>query len=199
MGKIMAPSSVLSGWFVQSAFRLLGAWPRVRDYFAQMKYKPPPRFNQGFLLPESLTGRRALVGRLLQQPTVTRVGGARALLDEVLGSGFAWLGHVADVAALRKLAAHSASQRLGMRTVGVASKAHEAYERENVEIVVDESGALLRSLSERRGDVLLIRPDHYVAATLPVSDVDYAARRLEELVASTWSPADQALLRPLTA
>ena len=43
MGRIMAPATRLSGWLVQMGFRLLVAWPRVRDYFGQIKYKPQPR------------------------------------------------------------------------------------------------------------------------------------------------------------
>jgi 3-(3-hydroxy-phenyl)propionate hydroxylase len=183
MGRIMAPANVFSGWLVQSAFRVLGVWPRVRDYFAQMKYKPQPKFNQGFLIPERHQDRRALVGRLLQQPRVTRSDGSRVLLDEVLGPDFALLCRSTDIAQLHKLA-ERVSWPTDMRLIAIAVAGASAEVR-GVEIVRDESGQLLQSLSDYRGHALLIRPDHYVAAALSLHDLDHAVKSIEHLLAAT--------------
>jgi 3-(3-hydroxy-phenyl)propionate hydroxylase len=186
MGRIMAPANVFSGWLVQTAFRWLGIWPRVRDYFAQMKYKPQPKFNQGFLIPERHRDRRALVGRLLQQPQVARSDGSHTLLDEVLGPGFALLCHSTDIQQLLKLAGRVSSP-LSVRLISIAVAGASAEVRDGVEIVVDESGYLVGSLADYHGHALLIRPDHYVAAALPLDNLDRAAKSIERLFAATWS------------
>lgn len=186
MGRIMAPANVYSGWLVQSAFRWLSVWPRVRDYFAQMKYKPQPKFKSGFLIPEKRGNRRARVGQLLQQPRVTRADGSRVLLDDLLGPGFALLGHAAGIAQLVKLAG-SVSWPLGIQLIAVAATWDKTEIRDGVEVVIDESGLLLQSLKEYRGQALLIRPDHYVAAAPSLDDLDQAAQSIERLFSSTRS------------
>jgi len=61
--------------------------------------------------------------------------------------------------------------------------------------VVDDAGSMLQCLAHYRGRVLLIRPDHYVAASFDVSDPDGAGRRFERLMAATW-PNDLASMNP---
>jgi 3-(3-hydroxy-phenyl)propionate hydroxylase len=186
MGRIMAPGSRLSGWLVQSGFRLLRAWPRVRDYFAQMKYKPQPRFGRGFLIFARRRRRWPLLGRLLQQPTVTRASGERVLLDEVLAPGFSLLCHATDIGQLQTFANQHIWRQLGTRLVALAAPGYSDATYPGVEIVVDEDGGLLKNLAHYRGHVLLIRPDHYVAAVFALKDPLGASQRFAELSASTW-------------
>lgn len=185
MGRIMAPRNLWSGWLTQTAFRMLGVWPPARDYFAQMKYKPKPRFHRGFLIHEP-QGKHALVGRLIQQPRVVRADGAETLLDKVLGSEFALLCHAADAPRLSELAARASSQALGIRLVAIAAPGERAERRDGVEIVTDASGSLVQDLSAFRGQALLLRPDHYVAAALSLNDATQAVARIDNLIAATW-------------
>lgn len=193
MGRIMAPSSLFSSWLIQSAFRILRAWPRVHDYFAEMKYKPKPGFKQGFLIAQRLKSRRALVGRLLPQPWVERADGTRVLLDDVLGSGFALLCHEADIPLSLELALCSILRQLDTRLVAVAAAGRAPKRRANFEIVVDASGHFPRSLAQYRKTALLIRPDHYVAAVLPLTDLELAVERLKNLVTATLPSAAPAV------
>jgi len=62
MGAIFAPRSALHGLAIRAGFRMLGIWPAARSYFAEMKYKPPPRFNSGFLLEDQLAPRGSWAG-----------------------------------------------------------------------------------------------------------------------------------------
>jgi len=195
MGRIMGPTSRFSGWLTQTAFRALNRWPRARDYFAQMKYKPKPRFTRGFLIPDGLSGRRTLVGRLLPQPMVTRGDGSRVLLDYVLGPGFALMCHAVDVKTFVNFACQPAWHSLELRAVAIAAPGAVIEHYESVEIVVDDAGSMLQCLAHYRGRVLLIRPDHYVAASFDVSDPDGAGRRFERLMAATW-PNDLASMNP---
>src|ERR1700686_5454446 len=82
MGKVMMPRSKWRAFALQAAFRLLSAVPPARAYFAEMKYKPKPRFDAGFLASK---GKRAavvsLIGGLFQQPEV-QAAGRTGLLDD---------------------------------------------------------------------------------------------------------------------
>src|ERR1700712_2948822 len=82
MGRVIAPRGAFAAWAIETAFRVLSLVPKARDYIAQMKFKPPPRFSQGFIVPDGEDARQTLVGRLFPQP---RVGGV--LFDEQLGEG----------------------------------------------------------------------------------------------------------------
>jgi len=186
MGRIMAPANRLSAWLVQAGFRLLGAWPRVRDYFGQMKYKPQPRFARGFLLGEPRQGRRGLVGRLLQQPRVSRAKGEHVLLDEVLGPQFSLLCLAADLEAFSHFASEPLWRLQGVRLVVVGTPGSSPQEKGDIEIVVDDAGGFAESLAAYRGRALLVRPDHYVAAAFVLTEPRSAAEDFEALIAATW-------------
>ncbi len=88
MGKVMMPRSFWSAFGLQAAFRLLSVVPPARVYFAEMKYKPKPRFDAGFLARRNRHGASPLIGRLFPQPEV-RAADRAGLLDEFLGNNFA--------------------------------------------------------------------------------------------------------------
>src|SRR5579863_2012318 len=88
MGKVMMPRNFWSAFALQAAFRLLSVVPPARVYFAEMKYKPQPRFGSGFLAHGNKHGAVPLIGRLFPQPEV-RAPDRTALLDEFLGDNFA--------------------------------------------------------------------------------------------------------------
>ncbi len=89
-GKVMSAPSWLTGTLTQMAFLALNLVPAARDYIAEMKYKPQPRFHAGFLQPDG-KGRRSIIGRLFPQPRVMLPDGRQVLLDEVLGVRFVLL------------------------------------------------------------------------------------------------------------
>jgi 3-(3-hydroxy-phenyl)propionate hydroxylase len=89
MGRVLAPPNAAVAWAIENAFRVLSLFPKARDYIAQMRFKPPPRFAQGFVVPDGAGARHTLVGRLFPQPRVETVDGLEVLLDDMLGDGFA--------------------------------------------------------------------------------------------------------------
>ncbi len=167
MGRVMSPRSWLHGAATQTAFRALNIWPPARDYVAQMKYKPPPRFHAGFVQPDG-RGRRSLVGRLLPQPMV-RTAEGEALLDTLLGNRFVLLaGDPAVLAALRD----------------------PLWDRlDAARITVDPNGPLSPLLAAYAGHALLLRPDHYVAAAIRPEQELVTARALSALLGERPHPA----------
>jgi len=188
MGRVMSPPSWLQGALTQAGFMALNVWPPARDYVQQMKYKPPPRFNAGFLVPDG-NGRRSIVGRLLPQPGVRLAGGREALLDELLGNRFALLlpsGQPGGLAGLR----HSVWDKLGAVRVALVPNGAPVAAVGGVEVAALAGDALDAVAADYAGHALLLRPDHYVAAAVPLADADRAAQAVEALLASTWKAAD---------
>jgi 3-(3-hydroxy-phenyl)propionate hydroxylase len=191
MGRVMSPRTRLHGVLTRAAFHTLGLWPAARDYVAQMKYKPPPRFAEGFILPRG-EGRRELVGRLLPQPEVILPDGTRVLLDEVLGSRFALLIHGPDASDGFAKLSHPIWNRLEAARIGVLPPGGTAGEAGGVAYVVAADEKLATALARHPGCALLLRPDHYVAAIIPLDYPEPVATAVERMLAGTWREGEAA-------
>jgi 3-(3-hydroxy-phenyl)propionate hydroxylase len=186
MGRVMSPSSWLQGFFTQTAFLALNAWPPARDYVVQMKYKPPPYFHRGFLVPDD-KGRKSLIGRLFPQPLVRDASGREVLLDEVLGNRFVLLSCTRQVADSFSKFRQPVWHKLGAIRVALLPADAPAQAADGIEVIRETNRALSVALDDYSDAVLLLRPDHYVAAVIPLDDVEGASRVIESLIAATWT------------
>ncbi len=185
MGRVMAPATVLHGAATRAMFRALNLWPRARDYVAQQRYKPPPRFDGGFLLPDG-RGRASMVGRLLPQPRVRTADGANLLLDEVLGHRFALVARGDGAAAALDALRGPVWDALDVARIAVLPSGGVPSNGAVTAVVVAD-GVLDAAMTAYEGHALLLRPDHYVAAAIPAADAATATRAVEALLASTWA------------
>ena len=172
MGRALAPPNAAAALALVAAFRVLSLFPKARDYIAQMKFKPPPRFAQGFIVPDGLSARATLVGRMFPQPRVRGETGERRL-DDMLGPGFALVVRSPRAAAIVPRLAGKPWSDLGARIV-----------------VMGESGVQEMTPNARlmpfADHVFLLRPDRYVAACIPVADLDKAAEQVQALLSGTF-------------
>lgn len=169
MGQVMMPASRLRGALVRAAFRGLGLWPQARDYVAQMKYKPKPRFRAGLIWPDGTASRHGLVGQMIPQPLVETPDRRQLLLDAVLPDR-----PVALVFAERPDEALTAAARTALEAAGAAVIGLTPEWTNPVAAdfpIVRDKGRLL-SGARPAGDldtVLLLRRDRYVAAAAAVA------------------------------
>jgi 3-(3-hydroxy-phenyl)propionate hydroxylase len=181
MGRVMMPRSKAGALATQMAFRALSLYKPARDYVMQMKYKPPPRFVEGFLAGAAGPGVR---GRMFVQPRVERRDGTVVLLDALLGKGFAvveW-----NDGALPNAAA-AENRPLDPRVVQVIPRDHRfvASAEGGIEQVRDMTGAVA-AVFERAGiRGVVVRPDRYVAACLDRASDAAECDRLLEMLAAT--------------
>ena len=185
MGRIMAPRSRLEAGAVELTVRLVGLYPPARDYLAEMRWRPAPRFSSGFLVSDGRASRRTLVGRLLPQPWVVLGDGRAVRLDTVIGNRFALLAWTARPGDLRALAAHPVWNDLGAKCVAVLPPGSGGEPPSGFEAVRDRDGVIAAVLSAYPDHVLLLRPDHYVAACVPVAELMAGAESVRALVART--------------
>jgi 3-(3-hydroxy-phenyl)propionate hydroxylase len=186
MGHVMSPPSRWSAILTQAGFLMLHLWPPARDYVTQMKYKPQPRFTSGFMIPDGRGNRRTLVGRLLPQPKVIAVSGRRMLLDDVLGPRFALLIRAADAEQALAALDQPIWDELGAVLAVVLPAGTEPFVSERGVTMSECDDGFASALGPDRNNVILLRPDRYVAACFPLEKAASAARAVEALLADTW-------------
>jgi 3-(3-hydroxy-phenyl)propionate hydroxylase len=184
MGKVMMPRSAWSAFRLQTAFRLLGVVPPARNYFAEMKYKPKPRFDAGFLA-GGKGGGAALTGRLFPQPEV-RFAGRAALLDEFLGDHFALVSLPQTPVSLFDSLPPDLWRSLNLRRVAIRAPGDSPPPPNGVFSVMDIASDFTRTMQHLPPGLALIRPDRYVAAYLPAGNIEEGMRGIDEIVGCTW-------------
>ena len=175
MGLVMMPRSPARAMATQAAFRALALYKPARDYVMQMKWKPPPRFSQGFVAGEA---GAALRGRMFIQPRVERRDGSVVLLDELLGKGFAvveWDDGVVAVASARQ------ERPLDATLVRVIPRDHRFVDAAaGVEQVRDVTDAIAHAFGAAHVRGVVLRPDRYVAACMAADSGGEECDRLLE-------------------
>ena len=184
MGRIMNPRTRLGSWALVNGARLANLVPGLRDYVLEMRFKPKPRFARGFLIADNEGRRRTLVGRMFPQPAIITATGAKLLLDEVTGNGFAALAYGANPEAVLAALIQPVWRRLGISRVGVLPPdARDApAPGPGIEIVRDAEGALATVLKGREGRIVLLRPDRYAAGAFAADEAPAFAASLETLM-----------------
>lgn len=167
IGTFMQPKSALAARLTQGALKAGSIFPPVRDYVQQLKFKPKPRFFQGFFAAGEAASALVPAGQLLPQPMVELPGGAHVPMDDVLGEGFALLALAgADAsAALEGLAAGG----LACKHVELISQSDDflkpaASARLADAVCRDLGGSIEKIIRSAGADAVLLRPDRYVLA-----------------------------------
>lgn len=176
IGRFMQPKSVPAAMLAQGALKLCSLYPPARDYVLQLKFKPKPRFLDGFFVDGARAKALVPAGQLLPQPRVELPGGIQAPLDDWLGHGFAWLG-LADTVPPPDFG-------LPCRRLRVVAQRDDFLRPDaGVDAVLrDVDGSLENILRSAGACAVLLRPDRYVLAYLGKSDAQDELR-LRQLIA----------------
>lgn len=176
MGRIMGPPSRMRAAMVQTAFRAAALLPSVREYFAEMKYKPRPGFKAGFLARPG----HPLVGKLLPQPKVSAPGCVVGLLDDLLPKGFVLLG--VDTFAEEVEQVQGALARRGVHAATAQITLNGPHLSPRIDIVGDPP----EQLKAKVPIIFLLRPDRYVAAAFRTEHVeDFLSSPVLDLIGGT--------------
>lgn len=177
IGRVLAPPNRLAAFGIEWGFRALALFPKARDYIAQMKFKPPPRFAQGFIVPDGAGARETLVGRMIPQPRVRTANGKDERLDDVLGHGFALLVHASRADQVVPLLQRKPWTDLDARIVVLGNTAPAGA------VAVQPLSSAFDAYTDQ---VLVLRPDRYVAACIPVGNLDKGGEAVGKLIADTF-------------
>lgn len=216
-GRIIKPTNRLVAGARDAAFTALNVVPSIKAYFAQMKYKPMPRYARGALVDattfeaghsENTIGSRthahlsasshvSPVGTLFIQPTVFVPGQGEMLLDDAIGYNCAVVQFIGNPEDLFTPEQRDVLARLGARLVSVRpgsqSEVRPAADPEAI-VAGDPTGALKRWFDQRPTPVVVLRPDRFVAAAGLAQDAGRMVEALAEAVsllpAGTSTPSD---------
>jgi 3-(3-hydroxy-phenyl)propionate hydroxylase len=186
MGFVMAPRGYVQGALTRAAFRIAALIPPLRDWLAQMRFKPKPRLQRGFFLTGNAPSRR-LGGTMIPQPLVEH-DGSLVRLDGVLGPQFVFLCYGAEPADLAaKLG--ELPDRLKAQVIGCLPRTLAFAERQ-LEITIRDHSGEIGELLDEKSAVILLRPDRYVAAILTPEALVAGGQAVEQLIAATFAPAE---------
>lgn len=179
IGRFMQPKSVLAAMLAQGALKLCSVYPPVRDYVLQLKFKPRPRFFEGFFAAGEDVAAVVPAGQLMPQPMVELPGGAHVALDDMLGHDFVLLAlgknHASEV-----LASFDAAG-LACKYVSVVSQSDDFIAQHHAErspdtVLRDRDGTLEKIIRSAGADAVLIRPDRYVLGYVDNRNADSKVR-----------------------
>lgn len=195
MGTVMAPRHFWSAWAIQTMFRLLGLFPSAQAYAAQMKYKPKPRFFSGFLFFDGQRKSQTIVGSLFPQPSVETREGEKVLLDDILGHGFALLALTARPDLAFAATGQPLWSRLNVRRVAILPEEYPWCDSSGSTVVRERDSALSALRAKYAEHLILLRPDHYVAACIPVAEGTQRSDLMNALLQQTSLLTDERVVR----
>lgn len=172
MGQVMMPASWVQGMGTRALFRLLTLFPAAREYVMQMKYKPKPRFEAGFIWHTARPRKTSVVGQMLPQPVVEATDRCTYLLDDVLGDRptLLILSKQPDIALSYDLMCRF--EALGIAVLGVTPHSMNPVAT-TFPVFRDKSRGLSNlPYAAYVGYGLLIRRDRYIAAASPVAQLE---------------------------
>jgi 3-(3-hydroxy-phenyl)propionate hydroxylase len=196
MGQMYSPHNRATERVRDVAFRGVQKVPGARDYILQMKYKPMPRYTRGAVVPYAGTSPDVPLGRMFSQPAVENADGDRVLLDDATGSSFALLGLHVDPSSGLSADAAAWWRSLGARSVRVLAprgapgpdpggrRQRPGRSDDGWSVVVEDVDGAFRDWLLRRpaDNVIVLRPDRYVAAVCPLGDLEQVTGRLRTIL-----------------
>jgi 3-(3-hydroxy-phenyl)propionate hydroxylase len=189
MGKVIMPASAEEAAMQAALMRLTAEAPALKQYLFEMRFKPKPEYASGVLVRDADDVPASLVGRMIPQPLL-RAGGSTLRLDDALGRGFALISQSAGAAEAAARMDPRTWKGLAPKNIALnlsgASAPGSGYE------VVPADHAIAAPLRAHRDQVLLVRPDRYVACALDIHAAEKQALRFSSLLAQHGAPAEGA-------
>jgi 3-(3-hydroxy-phenyl)propionate hydroxylase len=180
VGRIFVPSNPL----LRLVRNVVGPWlsrlPSLRQYVAEMRFKPMPFFSGGAVVHRGTPDAKGQVGKVFMQPRVADASGTPRRLDDVIGLRFALLSWSARADAWIDDEARRILDRLGALPVVVRPdcQALDLDPPQGGVVLADTEGAFKRWFDEARGGVVILRPDRIVAAVCKPYELSDTLREL---------------------
>jgi 3-(3-hydroxy-phenyl)propionate hydroxylase len=213
-GKFIKVTNPIAATARDVASSVLNLLPQVKRYFADMRFKPMPRYTQGVLVDPTTqasgTAAAGLTSKLIPvltanstvspvgvqfpQPRVHTCLASNVLLDDAIGNWWSvivWGNSPKDVlpqSSLDKLDA------LGARLVAVVPETQRAWAEQymdpDVLVLGDHTGRLKKWFDDRPTPLVFLRPDRFVAGACLTQHAPATLDAMLLAMAFTGQPAD---------
>ncbi len=213
LGSVIKPTKRVVAGARDAVSRAMNLSPRVKDYFADMRFKPMPFYAKGVVVaPDTLTpgeqerrrtsrfmtvrnavAKTTPVGVQFPQPRVNTLEHTGARLDDVIGGWWTVAAWGNDPARLFTDAEREQLQQMGARLVSVMSEsqrpwAEQEYAGSGTLVVGDVDGTLKGWFDKHAMGVAFLRPDRFVGAACLAQDAGRALSALRVAVSATPVP-----------
>jgi len=187
-GHVLAPPKRWQGALRDGISWMLNYLPAVKRYFLEMRFKPMPQYARGALVSEPDSERKATpVGRMFIQPKVVTESGEIRLLDDVIGSKFAFIAWGNDPLWGLSAAQVEAWHALGACFIQVLPEVQLKAGREVPDGVIrvgDCTGRLKEWFGRYPLSIALLRPDRFVGAVAIPQTIGQASDALLSTLAA---------------
>lgn len=195
-GHVLAPPKRWQGTLRDGVSWALNYLPAVKRYFLEMRFKPMPQYAKGALVAEP-NSKASPVGRMFIQPKVVTEAGETRLLDDVIGSNFAFIAWGNDPLWGLSAKQVQAWRALGACFIQVLPEVQLRAGREVPEGVIrvgDCSGRLKEWFGRYPLSIAVLRPDRFVGAVAIPQTLGRASDALLQALAATPQARQQAPL-----
>ena len=163
MGSILAPKYKILGFLTRLFFYIISYYKPAKEYVTQMKFKPKPSFNKGFLWKTYKNEENQLIGQLFPQPIVDDFKGNKYLLDEILGNNFYIIIYASSP---ENFISNKLIKKFKTKNINIVGITPEWINpmKTNFNIVRDSSRTLSNAqFNKCLNKAFFIRPDKYIA------------------------------------
>jgi 3-(3-hydroxy-phenyl)propionate hydroxylase len=193
VGRIFVPSNPL----LRLVRNVVGPWlsrvPALRQYIAEMRFKPMPFFSEGAVVHPGAPDGRGAVGKVFMQPRTADAAGRVQRLDDAVGLRFALLSWSARADAWIGAESRAILRALDALPVVVRPDC-QALDREPPQdgvVLSDVDGAFKRWFDQAPGGVVVLRPDRIVAAVCQPWQLNETLRALARKMALEVPAVDE--------
>ncbi|HUE92272.1 bifunctional 3-(3-hydroxy-phenyl)propionate/3-hydroxycinnamic acid hydroxylase [Pseudomonas sp.] len=169
MGAVLGLTNPLVAGVRDWLFQAVNTVDNLRSHLLEFKFKPKATITRGLVYHERADVREGdLVGQLFIQPQVENADGARVRFDDVLGPWYAVIGYRTNPAAGLSAEARTFWNGLETRFIQVnrsrSGNRNQPLSAEGVISVEDVDNRLDDWFSQVRDNVVVVRPDRFIAA-----------------------------------
>lgn len=167
VGRVISPTNRKVAALRDRVIHAASAVPSLKRYVLEMRFKPMPRYQQGAVLHHAHAAPNSPTGTLFIQPRVDTRDTQNALLDDVLGTGFAVVCWSNNLRAVLGEEAFGRWKALGATFVEVRPMSQlrwPGHDDPDVAVIGDRTGALKAWFDVHTESVLFVRPDRCIAA-----------------------------------
>ena len=169
MGAVLGLTNPLVAGVRDWLFQAVNTVDNLRSHLLEFKFKPKATITKGLVYHERADVREGdLVGQLFIQPLVENADGVRVRFDDVLGPWYAVIGYRTNPTAGLSAEARAFWNGLETRFIQVnrsrSGHRNQPLSAEGVVSVEDVDNRLDDWFSQVRDNVVVVRPDRFIAA-----------------------------------
>lgn len=186
MGGLYSPRNQFTALMRRWVMQAIQCLPSLRDYILQMRFKPLPFYENGIVLHEPGAPKSSPVGRMLMQPRVETKEKQHVRLDDAVGGWFALIGLDFDPAEQMDAGQIADWKNMGGAIVRInrSRSAPECWNSQPSTITLEDLDGAFRDwrLQSPGWEVIVLRPDRYVAAVCNRSELGSMLQKLKAII-----------------